>query len=279
MKKITAIILAAVLAVMAFTFVGCGKKDAQNADDTSNNQSTAQTDTDYVKANGKLVVGITDYEPMNYKDENGQWIGFDTELTKAFCKTLGVEAEFVEIDWDYKFPSLKSKAIDCIWNGMTITDEALKNSSVSDPYLTNSQEVILKASEADKYDDMTKEQAIDALKNLTFAVEAGSAGEAAAKEAGLNVTAVKTQSAALLEVKSGSCDGCIIDKTMADATVGEGTSYSNLDDALTLSTEEFGVSFRQDSDLCAKFNEFVKEYKASGEFQKLADKYDVDVED
>lgn len=278
MKKIIAIMLAAILAVMAFSFVGCGKNDTTTTDDT-NKSSAAQTDSAYVKANGKLVVGITDYEPMNYQDKNGEWIGFDTELTKAFCKKLGVEPEFIEIDWDYKFPSLKAKSIDCIWNGMTITDEALKNSSVSDPYLTNSQEVILKASEADKYDDMTKEQAIAALKNLTFAVEAGSAGEAAAKENGLKIVAVKTQSAALLEVKSGSCDGCIIDKTMADATVGEGTSYANLDDALTLSTEEFGVSFRQGSDLCAMFNEFVKEYKASGEFQKLADKYDVDVED
>ena len=279
MKKFIAIILAALLAVMAFSFVGCGKSDDTDAGDIDPTKTAAQTDSEYVKANGKLIVGITDYKPMNYKDENGEWIGFDTELTKAFCATLGVEAEFIEIDWDYKFPSLKAKSIDCVWNGMTITDEALKNSSVSEPYLTNSQEVVLKATDADKYDDMSKEQAVAALKDLTFAVEAGSAGEAAAKENGLKTIAVKTQSAALLEVKSGSCDGCIIDKTMADATVGEGTSYANLDDALTLSTEKFGVSFREGSDLCQMFNDFVKQYKASGEFQKLADKYDVDVED
>ncbi len=262
MKKLLALLMAL---AMVFCFAACGGNDTPDVDSDS--------DLAYVKENGKLVVGITDYPPMNYQ-ENGEWVGFDTELTYAFAEKLGVEVEFVVLaDWGKKFIELSSKSIDCVWNGMTITDEALKNSSVSDVYLQNSQVVVLSA---DKAATMTT---VDAVKELTFAVEEGSAGQTAAADNGLKTVAVKDMATALLEVKSGSCDGCIIDRTMADATVGEGTSYPNLAVAMTLSTEEFGISFRKNSDITAELNAFLKEYKESGEFAKLAAKYEVNVEE
>ncbi|MBQ8574533.1 MAG: transporter substrate-binding domain-containing protein [Clostridia bacterium] len=262
MKKFIAIALAVLTAVMVFAFAGCGDKTPDTASDLA-----------AIKEKGKIVVGITDYKPMNYQ-ENGEWVGFDTELTYAFAEKLGVEVEFVVLaDWGKKFLDLQAGTVDCVWNGMTITDEALKNSSVSDVYLKNSQVVVLPA---DKAATLTT---VDALKDLTFAVEEGSAGQTAGTDNGLKTVAVKDMATALLEAKSGACDGCIIDKTMADATVGAGTSYADLATAMTLSTEEFGISFRTGSDVTAELNAFLKEYKESGEFKKLADKYGVTVEE
>ena len=111
-------------------------------------------DLDYIKANGKLVIGITDYEPMNYRDKNGEWTGFDTEFAQKVCEKLGVKAEFVEIDWDNKFLALESKAIDCIWNGMTITEERKANMSISTPYMENRQVMIVKATNVEKFMNM-----------------------------------------------------------------------------------------------------------------------------
>ncbi len=173
-------------------------------------------DIDYIKANGKMIIGITDYAPMNYKDEKGAWTGFDTEFAEAVCEKLGVTAEFVEIDWDNKFIALESKAIDCIWNGMTISEDVLKNTSCSVAYVKNAQVVVM---DKDKVDDY---KTAEDMKDLTFAVEVGSAGLSAAEENGFeNVVEAAAQTDALLEVQSGSCDACIIDLTMANAMVGK----------------------------------------------------------
>jgi len=172
-------------------------------------------DIEYVKANGKLVIGITDYEPMNYKDENDQWTGFDTEFAIAVCEKLGVEAEFVEIDWDNKFVALESKVIDCIWNGMTISEDVLNNTSCSKAYVKNAQVVVMAKDKIAEYSTP------DTMTDLSFAVESGSAGAAAAADNNFaNVIEAGTQTDALLEVASGSSDACIIDLTMANAMLG-----------------------------------------------------------
>ncbi|MBE7029983.1 MAG: transporter substrate-binding domain-containing protein [Ruminococcaceae bacterium] len=171
-------------------------------------------DLDYIKANGKMVIGITEYEPMNYKDANGAWTGFDTEFAEAVCEKLGVTAEFVEIDWDNKFLALESKSIDCIWNGMTISKEVLLNTSCSKAYVKNAQVAVVAKDKAAQY-----KTAAD-MKELKFAVEAGSAGAAAAEENGLEFIEANTQTDALLEVTSGSSDACIIDLTMANSMLG-----------------------------------------------------------
>ncbi|MFA7636184.1 MAG: transporter substrate-binding domain-containing protein [Monoglobales bacterium] len=180
----------------------------------SETEEATLADLDYVKANGKMIIGITDYKPMNYKDANAAWTGFDTEFAIAVCEKLGVTPEFVEIDWDNKFVALESKAIDCIWNGMTISEDVLKNTSCSVAYVKNAQVVVMKADKAADYKDAAS------IADLSFAVEAGSAGASAAEEKSLkNVVEVGTQTDALLEVTSGSVDACIIDLTMANAMV------------------------------------------------------------
>lgn len=227
------------------------------------------SDRAYVQDKGKLVVGITDFAPMDYKDDTGAWIGFDADMAKAFAESLGVEAEFVEISWDNKVMELDAKSIDCVWNGMTLTDEVLKAMSCSDAYCNNAQVVVVKADAADKYQDAAS------LAELSFAVESGSAGEAAATEAGLDFTAVTDQAAALMEVAAGTSDACIIDLLMAGAMIGEGTSYPDLTYTVKLTTEEYGVGFRTGSDLTEAFNKFYAEAYRAGTVMEIANTYGV----
>lgn len=257
-KKVLAVVLAVLTVCFAFTACSGNKSN-----------DSSKTDSEKIVESGKLIVGITEFAPMDYKDENGNWIGFDADFANMVAEKLGVKAEFQIIDWDNKFPELQTGSIDCIWNGMTITDEVKMNSSVTDAYAMNQQVVVTKTELA------VKIKSVDDLKNLSFAAENGSAGAAAAEKNGLNVTAVSTQADALLEVASGSSDACIIDSTMAKSMTGEGTDYSDLKVALVLLDEQYGISFRKGSDMTEKVNKIIAEYKADGTLQKLSEKYGI----
>ena len=270
-KKLLALVLAA---GMVASMAACGNTNSNGSASADNKDASAtveNTDSDlaYVKDKGTLVVGITDFEPMDYQDENGNWIGFDADLASAFAESLGVDVEFVEIDWDNKILELDGKTIDCVWNGMTLTDEVTSSMSCTNAYCNNAQVVVVPSSEADKYQDT------DSLKNLTFAVESGSAGEAQANELGLNYTAVTAQSDALMEVAAGTSDAAIIDSLMAGAMVGEGTGYANLTYTIGLNDEEYGVGFRKGSDLTEELNNFFKSSYADGSMEQIAEKYGV----
>ncbi len=280
MKRIIALILGALM--LCTVFASCTGKSSDDLADkdpgkpavsgndtaanTDDNTGDASSDLAYITGKKKLVIGITEYKPMNYQ-EDGEWTGFDTEFAKAFCEKLGVEAEFLPIEWDSRFTELKSKAIDCIWNGMTISEDATKNTGVSKAYVKNAQVVVMKADKAGEY------TRVEDLSKLTFAAENGSAGEAALKELSYNTTGVTAQSDALMEVASGSTDACVIDITMANAMTGEGTSYKDLAIACELTSEEYGVSFRTGSDMVEKFNEVLDEFLADGTLDRLAEKY------
>ena len=228
-----------------------------------------QTDAEYVKEKGTLVVGITDFAPMDYKDEDGNWIGFDADMAAAFAEYLGVEVEFVEIEWDNKVLELNSKSIDCVWNGMTLTDEVMAAMTCSNAYCNNAQVVIVPADQADKY------QTAEDCAELVFAVEAGSAGEAEITALGYECTPVQSQASALMEVAAGTCDAAVIDSLMAATMVGEGTSYENLTYTAALNSEEYGVGFRTGSDLAELLNDFFKAAYEDGSLQECAETYGV----
>ena len=256
MKKTIALMLVLVLALSLLTACGGGSADS---------------DLKYVQDKGKIVVGITDYAPMDYKDENGEWTGFDAEFARLFAEELDVECEFFVIsDWGKKFLELETKQIDAVWNGMTITEEATLNASVSDPYVVNAQVLVMKADVVGNYADAAS------IVDLAVAVENGSAGQDAAAAAGVqNIILVQDQAAALMEVAAGTSDACVIDITMANAMTGEGTSYADLAPGISLTSEEYGVAFRKESDLTAKFNAFMADCIADGSLQALADKYNL----
>ena len=261
MKKLIALMLTL---TMALSLAACGSSGP-----AASGVSAADSDLAAVKEKGKLVVGITDFEPMDYKDGNGEWIGFDADLARKFAETLGVEAEFVEIDWDNKALELDGKSIDCVWNGMTLTDEVLNSMECSDGYLNNAQVVVVKSEVADQY------QTVDSLAGLTFAVESGSTGQSEAEANGLTYTEVQNQAAALMEVAAGTSDAAIIDSLMAAAMVGEGTSYADLTYTVGLNSEVYGVGFRKGSDLASALNDFLAACKSDGTMDQVAETYKV----
>lgn len=296
MKKLIALSLTMML---SFSLAACGSSDnsdtpsdtssstsSDNSDDTAsdddaqdstssadneadNSSDSSDSDMAYVKDKGSLVVGITNFEPMDYQDADGNWIGFDADMAKAFAESLGVTAEFIEIDWDNKVLELDGKTIDCVWNGMTLTDEVTSAMECSKAYCNNAQVVIVPSDQADLYQDA------DSLKELNFAVEAGSAGEAQAKANNFSYTPVQQQSAALMEVAAGTADAAIIDSLMAAAMVGEGTGYADLTYTVGLNNEEYGVGFRKGSDLAAALNEFFASSYADGSMMECAETYGV----
>ena len=227
------------------------------------------SDKQYVIDKGTLVVGITDFAPMDYKDADGNWIGFDADVAKAFAAELGVDIVFVEIDWDNKILELDAKTVDCIWNGMTLTESVKAAMETSNAYMNNAQVVVVPADKADQY------QTIESLKDLVFAVEAGSAGEAEVTALNLATNLVLAQADALMEVAAGTSDAAAIDALMAAAMVGEGTNYANLTYTVGLNSEEYGVGFRKGSDLAAELNAFLVKLYTDGELQKIAETYKV----
>lgn len=245
------------LSLVPAMLMGCGKKEASTG-----------SDLDYIKQKGTLVVGITDFAPMDYQDADGSWIGFDADLAKAFAESLGVEVQFQTIEWDNKVMELDGKTIDVVWNGMTLTDEVLNAMECTDPYLVNAQVVVMKSDKVADYAD------VDAMKDLAVAVESGSAGDETATNNGFtNVTKVTAQADALMEVASGTADACIIDLTMAKAMTGDGTSYADLSIAAEMDREEYGIGFRKGSDMAQKVNDIIASLKDDGTLQALADKY------
>lgn len=267
MKKMMAFLLTGCM--MAAVMTGCGAAK-ETADAPAAQSTEAESDLAYIKDKGTLVVGITDFAPMDYKDENGEWIGFDADMAKGFAKKLGVEAEFVEIDWDNKILELDGKSIDCVWNGMTLTDEVKSSMDCSNAYCNNAQVVIVPVEKAEDY------QTVESLEGLSFAVESGSAGEAEVSALGLDYTAVTAQSDALMEVAAGTSDAAVIDSLMAAAMVGEGTGYAQLTYTVGLNSEEYGVGFRKGSDLTAELNAYFAEAYADGSMQECAKTYGVD---
>ena len=287
MKKLVALMLVGVMTAVMVT--GCGSSadtsastdaaaedtaaDAEATEDTAeaaeDTAADAKSDLAYVKEKGTLVVGITEFEPMDYKDENGEWIGFDADMAKAFAESLGVTAEFQVIDWDNKILELDGKTIDCVWNGMTLTDEVTSAMECTNAYLNNAQVVVVPADVADQYQDE------ESLKDLSFAVEAGSAGEAEVSALGLNYTPVSSQADALMEVASKSSDAAVIDSLMAGAMIGEGTGYADLTYTIGLNSEEYGVGFRKGSDLAAALNDYFTTSLEDGSMEKVAETYGV----
>lgn len=263
MKKLIALMLAL---AMTLALAACGSSndskptdaqdtpaDASASGSASTEEDAAESEVAAIKAEGKLVVGITDFAPMDYTDEHGEWIGFDADMARAFAESLGVEVEFIEIDWDNKIYELNGKTVDCIWNGMTLTDEVESSMECTAAYLNNSQVVVLPADVADQYPDE------ESLADLAFAAESGSAGEAALLKRELNVTPVKDQATALMEVAGGTSQAAVVDILMAYAMVGEGTSYADLTYTLPLCDEEYVVGFRKGSDLAAALDTFFSE--------------------
>lgn len=265
---------AGLLSACGATSTAASSTASSAAAGASSAASAAESDWDYISGKGELVIGVTQYEPMNYLDTDGTtWIGFDTEMAEAVCAKLGLTAVFQEIEWDNKVLELEAKNIDCIWNGMTVTDELAQSIDFSISYSENVQVCVINASNADTY------TSIDTINVSGVAVgaEAGSAGEAAVQDnfPNASLTSLNVQRDCLLELKSGTLDVGVMDRTLAVSTTGEGTDFADLMvvDGLELTHEEFAVGLRKGSDFTEKLNEALQELAADGTVAALAEKY------
>ena len=276
MKKRKKILTLLLMLAMVLSLAACGGKKNDDpviggADGPTDIQVT-DSDLAYVQDKGTLIVGITEFEPMDYQNTSGEWIGFDADMAKAFAESLGVKVEFQVIDWDNKVFELDGKTIDVVWNGMTLTDEVKSAMECSNAYCNNTQVVVVPAAKAADY------QSKESLSGLNFAVESGSAGQAQVELLGESYTEVLDQATALLEVNSGTADAAVIDSLMAGAMVGEGTGYANLTYTVSLNEEEgeqYGVGFRKGSDLAAALNDFFKTSYADGSMVTCAETYGI----
>ena len=278
LKRIASAFLAGALAL---SLAACGgsasTSAAASASGSAAGSASAATgsDLDYIKGKGKMVIGYTVYAPMNYTDDEGNFTGFDTELATAVCEKLGVEPDFVEINWDTKIVELDAKSIDCIWNGMTLTDEIMANAACTKAYAKNAQVVVVK--------DGTEYASTADLVGKTVLAEAGSAGESAIQDdenlSQADYVSKSVQTDCLMEVAAGTADAAILDLTLANAMIGEGTDYANLKIVDELNAEEYGVAFRKGSDAAEAVNAAFDELKTDGTLEALAAKYDLALAD
>ena len=282
MKRLLSLLLASLL-LCALCACSGGTTPAPAA---STSAPAADSDLAYVTANKKMIIGYTVYEPMNYTDENGVFTGFDTELAQAVCAKLGVEPEFVIINWDTKEVALEAKDIDCIWNGLTLNAEREANMACTKPYVKNAQVVVVKDGFA--YDGTAS------LIGATVCAEIGSAGEEQIKGnysdpedpidpepnlAQADYVGKSVQTDCLMEVAAGTADAAVLDMTLANSMTGEGTNYADLSVVDYLAEENYGVAFRKGSDIRDRVNELFDAMRADGTLQALADKYGLELAD
>lgn len=257
MKLTTRIICIALAILCCLPFAACGET----------------TDWDAIKKSGKLVVGITLYEPMNYYEEGTEnLVGFDTEFTQAVCEKLGVEPEFQIIDWKQKEVLLKGGNIDVIWNGLTVTEDRKENMGFTKCYLKNRQCIVINKANADKYTDTAS------LASAILSAESGSAGETAitadANLKNAQYVASANQQNALVGLKAGNFDAIIIDHSLAAASCGKG-DYADMMilESVQLEDEYYAIGFRVGSDMIEKVNGIIDELIADGTLAAIAAKY------
>lgn len=224
-----------------------------------------------------LRIGYTLYEPMNYLDESGELTGHDTEFAEMACEELGYTPEFIRIEWSKKIIELESGRIDLIWNGMTITDELKDAMLISDPYMVNQQVIVVQSDDYDLY-----ETPDDLVGAGSIVFESGSAADLLIHAIeGIDSVELKgatSQSAAFTDVLSGASDVAVVDITMAQTMLAEGTDYSAalIYKDIGFAPEEYGIGMRDDEqgrELLAALNAIIAEYKENGTLDALYDKY------
>lgn len=259
-KKACILLIAGVMFLMGLS--GCESSN----ENTFSKMSEGQSDLEYVQSKGTLVVGITEFAPMDFLDGD-QWTGFDADLVRDFAESIGVTVEFKEIDWDNRTKLLENGSIDCIWNGMTMTEEMQSTISCSEPYLSNAQVAVMERDEMEQY------QTIDACRHMLFAAEKSSTGETLLKEMKYRYTTFDTQLEALQSVRSGKADAAMIDIVMAAYYTSEEQEFQDLSFQIALNDEKSCAGFRKGSDLTEKANEFLKNAYEDGTIDSLASRY------
>lgn len=277
MKKNFARILAALALVPTLMFAGCASEvtvdeAAENTTAAENAEETAAASEDASLQNvldaGKLVLGLdATFKPMGFTDEEDNIVGFDIDLAEEVCKRMGVELVKQPVDWDTKEQDLDAGKIDCIWNGMSVTDERAEIMNLSDPYMKNDMIFVVKtdsaiASQAD-------------LDGKTVAVQSGSSAQTILAESGLNITTVElaTNVECLQQLELDLADAVFMDSVVANYEITTtGKAFTVLPDGL--SPEEYAIGFRKnDQALRDEVQKILSEMKADGTVEEISTKW------
>ncbi len=250
MKKFVSLIASVLAGVFCFGLSACGEKPT-------------------------VTIGYTDYAPMNYTDESGKLVGFDTELAEKVFGDLGYEVRFKLIDWDNKYMEVNSGTIDCIWNGFTANCADSDGVDRSDKvdfsyyYMTNAQCVI-------RLSSSTELTSATEFAGKSVAYESGSAGDSyvSAVQGNINKKPVTSQMDAVREVNAGTAEYAVVDLLLAKALVGNG-DYANvvINESIEIDAEYYAIGFKLGSELTAKVNEKLLAYAEDGSLATLAEKY------
>jgi len=231
------------------------------------------------KVEEAIRCGVTQYAPMNYLDDDGNWTGFDTEFARLVGEKLGRKVIFVEIQWSNKFLELESGTISAIWNGMTANADESDGTPRSElcifsySYMQNKQCVVIRSENIDDY------QKPEDLIGKIIAVEEGSAGAAQTAAVVGDKSAIvnaSTQTATFAEVMSGAAECAVIDVFLAERMAGSGDFADLMIAPIELEYEVFAVGFKKtNTDLRDKVNQAIRELHAEGKLQPIADKYGI----
>ncbi|MFV0517294.1 MAG: amino acid ABC transporter substrate-binding protein [Aminipila sp.] len=271
MKKIITILVTVTLILGMLALTGCG-----NSDKPKEGEDEVISDVsgwEYIQAKGELVIGLDDtFAPMGFRDEAGELVGFDIDLANAVAEELGVKVSFKSIDWDAKEMELKSKRIDCIWNGMSATEERIEKMALTDKYINNSIVVMAK-------DNTIKVAKAEDLANYNVGTQADSSAlevlkaNAAYDTYADKIVEYKTYDEAIMDMQTGRIDCIVVDQVLGEY------KNSKLDKKMIVCDYGFGDDFyaigcrKEDPDVAAKITEALAATIESGKAAEISNKW------
>lgn len=270
LKKTTSILLVLVMVLGVFALTGCGGTD-DNADDA--NDAGEAAGWAYIEDKGEFIIGLDDtFAPMGFRNEDNELVGFDIDLANAVGEELGVTVTFRPIDWDAKEMELSSKNIDCIWNGMSATDERKESMALTKMYLNNKIIVMSLSSDV----NITSEAD---LANYNVGTQADSAAlEVMQASESWDTFADKVQEFPTYDEALMALQGKRVDVIVVDQVLGE---YKNaqLDGALFTCDFSFGDDFyaigcrKGETDVADKINEAIQTLIDNGKAAEISEKW------
>ena len=259
MKKIVSLLM---IAIMVVSMVACKKND-----------SDEDKSLQYIKDNGKLILGLDDaFAPMGFRDENNNIVGFDIDLAQAVCDKLGVELVLQPVEWETKENELNTKNIDCIWNGLSLTPARIESMTMSEPYLTNDISLVVTSdSDIKSLEDMAGKKL--ALQSSSSAEDAlNSDDNKSFKESLGEVIPFSDYEVALLDLESGNSDAVLLDSIVADYKITAGKDLVKIEGSLL--PDQYAIGFRKsDKALCDAVEAALKELKAEGTVAEISTKW------
>lgn len=276
MKRKLALALAATL-MLTTALAGCGGKEADSKDSGDSDKKAAKTEAanEEKEKGDKFVLGFdANFPPYGYKDDNGEYVGFDLDLAQEVCDRNGWELVKQPIEWDAKDMELNSGTIDCIWNGFTM-DGREDEYTWSDPYVDNSQVVVVAESSGIKTlaDLAGKIVEVQADSSVLAALE-GDQKELAGTFASL--TQVPDYNTAFMDLEAGAAEAVAMDVGVSKYQIeSRGGGYAALEEPI--SSEQYAIGFKKGNEkLRDQVQKALDEMAEDGTFMTIAEKWGVE---